>query len=128
VKSKKIFFKKITFAMLAFALCTASLMTILAPPVHAQSSIDALVKQRVAPDLLEAITASRIDKKSNWIKEDRGVRFVKALIIANSNDVELTAAFRCTGSRRLDLLSIYIGDWTLGDAARVENCADRTSA
>jgi serine protease AprX len=91
VKSKKTFFKKIKFAMLAITLCTAPLTIILAPSAHAQSSIDALVKQRVAPDLLDAITAKKIDTKSNWIKEDRGVRLVKALVIANSSDVELTS-------------------------------------
>lgn len=91
VKTKQVLFKKITFAMVVFALCTAPLAMIFTPTAHAQSLIDALVKQRVAPDLLEAITANKIDKKSNWIKEDRGVRLVKALIIANSSDVELTS-------------------------------------
>jgi serine protease AprX len=91
MKSQHNFFKKIKFAILAIAVCSMPLAPMLMPSAHAQVSIDAAARQKIADDLLQAITAKTVDKKSNWIKEDKGVRMIKALIMSNSSDVELTS-------------------------------------
>jgi serine protease AprX len=91
VKSQHSFFKKMKLAILAIAISSTPLAALIATNAHAQSSIDAATKQKIAPDLLQAMTAATVDRKSNWIREDRGVRMIKALVMSNSSDVELTS-------------------------------------
>ena len=73
--------------LLPGGLFAISLFGALANPAQAQT---ANPESKIAADLQEAVAAP-VTPKLNWAKDVNGIRYVKALLIGNDSDPELTA-------------------------------------
>jgi len=71
--------------MLGLAMTMLLIAALFSSSVHAQS----VASSKVAADLRDAISAS-ITPRSSWTRDVAGTRYVKALVVSNSSDSDLT--------------------------------------